>query len=54
MGNIMSVYTSRSSRPDRWSMPVQPCDPNSRMMRYGRLQPMDKPSLLERILRQRK
>ncbi|MBB3992262.1 hypothetical protein [Croceicoccus naphthovorans] len=49
----MSNYTTRSSGPDRWSRPVQKLDPSQRLARYGRLQPLEAPSLLDRIFRRR-
>jgi hypothetical protein len=37
----MSSLTFRSSRPDSWTAPRPYSDPNLRMMKYGRIRPMD-------------
>ena len=47
----MSIQTARRSGSDQRSRTVQVMDPLQRLARYGRLQPMDEPSLLERLFR---
>ena len=42
------IYTS--SRPDRWSSPRAYSDPSLRRSMYGAVQPMEEPSVLERLL----
>jgi len=37
----MSSLTFRSSRPDTWTAPRPYTDPNLRMMKYGRVRPMN-------------
>lgn len=49
----MSAQSFRSSSPDRWTQPRQPMDPSERRLRYGRIQPMERPSLLARLLGRR-
>ncbi|WP_156521838.1 hypothetical protein [Croceicoccus mobilis] len=49
----MSNYSTHQGKPDRWSHPVQNLDPSLRRARYGRLQPLETPSLFERIFRRR-
>ncbi|MGY6637819.1 MAG: hypothetical protein ACXIUO_11855 [Erythrobacter sp.] len=46
----MSAYTFRSSRPDRWVAPRPYSDASLRAQTYGRVQPMEAPSLAERLL----
>jgi len=46
----MSAYTFRSSRPDRWVSPRPYSDASLRAATYGRFQPMEEPSLAERLL----
>lgn len=46
----MSAYPFRSSRPDRWISPRPYSDASLRAHTYGRIQPMQPPSLAERIL----
>lgn len=41
----------RSSRPDGWVCPRPHSDPTLRRMAYGPIQPMEKPTLLQRIFR---
>jgi hypothetical protein len=37
----MSSLTFRSSRPDSWTAPRPYTDPNMRLMKYGKIRPMD-------------
>jgi hypothetical protein len=46
----MSVYTFRSSQPDRWVSPRPYTDASLRAATYGRVQPMEAPGLLERLV----
>lgn len=46
----MSAYTFRSSRPDRWVSPRPYSDASLRAATYGRIQPMETPSLAERLI----
>lgn len=39
----------RSSRPDNWTLPRSQRDPAYRHMSHGPIQPMDKPSFIERL-----
>ncbi len=47
----MSRYTFHQSGKDQWSCPRPFTDANLRRQRYGRIQPLDKPGLLQRLLR---
>lgn len=49
----MSLYSFRSSRPDKWIAPRSYSDPTLRRMHYGPIQPMASPqrSFLARLLR---
>jgi len=49
----MSSLIFRSSRPDRWTSPRPYSDASLRRHIHGPIQPMEKPSLLERLLRPR-
>ena len=49
----MSHYSAHSSKPSTWAVPRQSLDPQRRRQVYGAIQPMDKPSWLDRILRRR-
>ena len=42
-------YNFRSSRPDAWTLPRPHSDANLRMMKYGRIQPMEEPGILARL-----
>jgi hypothetical protein len=46
----MSAYTFRSSRPDRWVSPRPYTDASLRAATYGRVQPMEAPGLMERLV----
>lgn len=47
----MSLGSFRSSLPDPWSVPRPYSDASLRMMKHGRILPMqDKPGLLRRLL----
>ncbi len=46
----MSAYTFRSSRPDRWTSPRPYTDASLRLNTYGRVQPMEQPGLIARVL----
>ncbi|WP_305096899.1 glycosyltransferase family 87 protein [Croceibacterium aestuarii] len=46
----MSSYTFRSSRPDSWIQPRPHQDASLRLMKYGRIQPMEEPGFLARLL----
>ena len=43
----------RSGRPDGWITPKPYSDTSMRMMTHGRIQPMDEPSFLDRLLGRR-
>jgi hypothetical protein len=45
----MSAYSFRSSRPAEWIAPRPHRDAHQRYWTYGPVQPMDEPSLLERL-----
>ncbi|XUU60389.1 hypothetical protein ACRAQ6_12620 [Erythrobacter sp. HA6-11] len=47
----MTRYSFRSSQPDSWVAPRPYSDPNLRMRKYGRIQPMEGPGLFQRLLR---
>lgn len=42
-----------SSRPDSWTSPRAYRDASQRLAAYGRIQPMEQPSLLERLFHRR-
>lgn len=46
----MSAYTFRSSRPDNWVAPRPYLDESLRAQTYGRVHPMEPPSMAERVL----
>lgn len=47
----MPLRSYRSSRPDPWSVPRPYSDASLRMMKHGRILPMqDEPGLLRRLL----
>jgi hypothetical protein len=46
----MSAYTFRSSRPDRWVSPRPYSDPSLRAATYGRIQPMEAPGVVGRLI----
>jgi len=39
----------RSSRPDNWTMPRASQDASLRMMKHGRLKPMEQPGFFARL-----
>ncbi|MBD3728314.1 MAG: hypothetical protein IE933_01270 [Sphingomonadales bacterium] len=45
----MTSLTYRSSKPDSWTLPRAHRDASQRLAAYGPIQPLAKPSLLERI-----
>ena len=45
----MSSMPFRSSRPDSWNTPRSHTDQTLRMMKYGKIQPMHRPSFWERL-----
>ncbi|WP_202391715.1 hypothetical protein [Pontixanthobacter luteolus] len=45
----MSNLTYRSSRPDNWVQPRAYSDPSQRMMKHGRILPMEEPGFLARL-----
>jgi len=47
----MSRYSIHRSGTDLWSCPRPRSDPASRRQHFGRLQPMEQPTLLQRLLR---
>ncbi len=47
----MSSLTFRSSRPDNWTSPRPYSDASLRRHIHGRIQPMEKPTLLQRLFR---
>lgn len=49
----MSSYIFRSSRPDSWVQPRAYRDASIRYMTYGPVQPMEEPSLLQRLFGRR-
>ena len=49
----MSSMSFRSSRPDNWVMPRPYSDPTLRLMKHGRILPMEEPSLIERLFGRR-
>ncbi|NVD45517.1 hypothetical protein [Qipengyuania atrilutea] len=49
----MSSMSFRSSRPDSWVEPRAYRDASLRLQKYGRVQPMHQPSLLERLFASR-
>lgn len=46
----MSSRIFTSSRPDSWTSPRASSDPSMRLAAYGRIQPLEQPALLERLL----
>jgi hypothetical protein len=46
----MSAYTFRSSRPDQWVSPRPTRDPARGRAIHGPLRPMERPTLLGRLL----
>ncbi len=46
---MMSNLTYRSSRPDKWVQPRPYSDASQRLMKHGRVLPMDEPSFLARL-----
>jgi hypothetical protein len=49
----MSGLSFRSSRPDNWVMPRPFHDASLRYQMHGPIQPMEEPSLLERLFSSR-
>lgn len=49
----MSSYSYRSSRPDSWTQPRAHRDASIRYMAHGPIQPMEEPSLFERLFGRR-
>ncbi len=47
----MSRYSFHRSGKDSWSSPRPFTDANLRRQHYGRIQPMEEPGLLQRLLR---
>ena len=47
----MTRYSFHSSRPDAWVAPRPYSDASLRMRKHGRIQPMERPGLFERLLR---
>jgi hypothetical protein len=47
----VSRYTFHQSGKDAWSSPRPFTDANMRRQRYGRIQPLEEPGLLQRLLR---
>ena len=47
----MSSLTFRSSRPDRWISPRPYSDASLRRHIHGPIQPMEQPTLLQRLFR---
>lgn len=47
----MTRYSFHSSRPDSWINPRPYSDPNMRMRKHGRIQPMEQPGLFSRLMR---
>ena len=45
----MSNLSYRSSQPDAWTKPRPSRDPSQRFMTYGKLMPMEQPSLWRRL-----
>lgn len=45
----MSRYTFHKSGQDRWSSPRPWTDANDRRQRYGRIRPLERPNLIERL-----
>jgi hypothetical protein len=45
----MSSFSYRSSRPDKWTQPRAYRDPSIRYMMHGPIQPMEQPTLLQRL-----
>jgi hypothetical protein len=48
---LMSSFNFRSSRPDRWTSPRPYSDASLRRLVHGPIQPMEQPTLLQRLLR---
>ncbi len=46
----MASVSFRSSRPDSWVAPRPYSDPSARFMKYGAIQPMDRPGFWARLL----
>lgn len=46
----MTAFSFRNSRPNAWVLPRPTQDPHLRRLYYGPIQPMDEPSLLQRLL----
>ncbi|MBV7265087.1 hypothetical protein [Erythrobacter ani] len=44
----MTSAPIRSSKPDAWTNPRPHTDASLRQIKYGRIQPMEEPGLLER------
>ena len=49
----MSSFSYRSSRPDAWTQPRAYRDASIRYMTHGPVQPMEEPSLLQRLFGRR-
>lgn len=45
----MTPNIIHTSRPDKWSSPRPHSDPSIRRKKHGRIQPMARPGLLERL-----
>ena len=45
----MSSFNFRSSRPDRWTLPRPHSDASLRRLVHGPIQPMEQPTLLQRL-----
>ena len=46
----MSSLSFRSSKPDSWTSPRPPLDASMRRIANGKIQPMDQPGFLSRLL----
>lgn len=45
----MTAVPIHTSKPDQWTKPRPFQDASIRLQKYGRVQPMNEPSLLERL-----
>ena len=46
----MAKFVYRSSSPDSWTQPRPFQDPDMRRMKFGRIEPMERPGFLARLL----
>ena len=49
----MSSLSFRNIRHERWSQPLRQTDASLRFMTYGKVQPMEEPSWLQKLFRRR-